>query len=339
MWRVWGQHDAGRGVGCSSALAAERDVRAYHGSVALAAGLVDLGLTPRNHGPSAGHRRSAGWSAPLADVQRLPGDCARSGERAVVCRTGPLAADGLGDQMRLNVRLRGEPSEVTLEIDTVWGGGAVDRNHGNDRQRVLVLDTGDWYILVGPGAGSKGGRRGVPCQGTSRARLLDELSTVSRRYMASYALFNQALADRLKLHPTDMQCVNLLSLEGGPVTTGRIAELTGLTTGSATRLVDRLEKAGYVVRQRDAVDRRRVLVATVPEKVAEFGRVWDRLGGGWYALFDELADDELALIIGHMRRTVDLSAEQIARLRDGDLQEADEERAEPREPSDEASSS
>lgn len=55
--------------------------------------------------------------------------------------------------------------------------------------------------------------------GNARARLLDELSTVSRRYMASYALFNQALADRLKLHPTDMQCVNLLSLEGGPVTT------------------------------------------------------------------------------------------------------------------------
>jgi hypothetical protein len=67
--------------------------------------------------------------------------------------------------------------------------------------------------------------------------------------------------------------------------------------------------------------------------------VWDRLGGGWYALFDELADDELALIIGHMRRTVDLSAEQIARLRDGDLQEADEDRpesAEPTEPADEA---
>src|SRR5690242_11214633 len=178
-----------------------------------------------------------------------------------------------------------------------------------------------------------------------RSRLLDELSTVSRRYVASYALFNQALADRLGLHPTDLQCLNLLTLERQPVTTGRVAELTGLTTGSATRLVDRLEKAGYVVRQRDAVDRRRVLVATVPEKVAEFGRVWDRLGGGWYALFDELADDELALIIGHMRRTVDLSAEQIARLRDGDLQETDEDRpepaepAEPREPSDEASPS
>ncbi|MFI6490517.1 MarR family winged helix-turn-helix transcriptional regulator [Streptomyces sp. NPDC050564] len=160
--------------------------------------------------------------------------------------------------------------------------------------------------------------------GNVRGRLLDELSVVSRRYMASYALFNQAVADHLKLHPTDLQCLNLLSLEDGAVTTGRIAELTGLTTGSATRLVDRLEKAGYVVRERDAVDRRRVLVATVPEKLAEFGRMWDRLGGGWYELFDGLEDAELALIIGHMRRTVDFSAEQIARLRGGDFQEASE---------------
>lgn len=65
----------------------------------------------------------------------------------VVCRTGPLTADVLGDEIRLKVRLLGEPSEVTLEIDTVWGGGAVDRNHGNDEQRVLVLDTGDSYVF------------------------------------------------------------------------------------------------------------------------------------------------------------------------------------------------
>ncbi|NGO13473.1 winged helix-turn-helix transcriptional regulator [Streptomyces sp. HC44] len=155
--------------------------------------------------------------------------------------------------------------------------------------------------------------------GARRSGLLSELSTESRRYMASYALFNQAVADHLRLHPTDLQCLNLLSLERGPVTTGRIAELTGLTTGSATRLVDRLERAGYVVRERDAADRRRVLVATVPEKAEEFSRMWGRLSGGWYALFEELEDDELALLIGHMRRTVEFTATQIARLRDGEL--------------------
>ncbi|MER6293942.1 MULTISPECIES: MarR family winged helix-turn-helix transcriptional regulator [Streptomyces] len=136
--------------------------------------------------------------------------------------------------------------------------------------------------------------------------------------MASYALLNQALADRLGLHPTDLQCLNLLTLEPGPVTTGRIAELTGLTTGSATRLVDRLERAGYVVRARDAGDRRLVLVAPVPERVAEVARVWERVGSGWFALFDDLDDRELALFVEHMRRTTEYGAEQAARLRAGE---------------------
>ncbi|MFJ9869266.1 MarR family winged helix-turn-helix transcriptional regulator [Streptomyces sp. NPDC101165] len=153
--------------------------------------------------------------------------------------------------------------------------------------------------------------------GTGRSGLLAELSVVSRRYMASYALFNQAVADRIGLHPTDLQCLNLLTLEAEPVTTGRVAELTGLTTGSATRLVDRLERAGYVGRQRDDTDRRRVLVATVPEKIAEFGRMWDSLAGDWSRIFDELDDAELAVIVRHMERTVEFSGEQIARLREG----------------------
>src|SRR5690242_15523693 len=150
-----------------------------------------------------------------------------------------------------------------------------------------------------------------------RSRLLDELAVVSRRYVAAYALFNQALADRLGLHPTDLQCLNLLTLERDPVTTGRIAGLTGLTTGSATRLVDRLERAGYVVRERDAADRRRVLVVTVPERIAELGRMWERLGGDWMPLFEDLTDTELAVIVRHMRRTVEFGAEQVTRLREG----------------------
>lgn len=152
-----------------------------------------------------------------------------------------------------------------------------------------------------------------------RARLMDELAGASRRYMAAYALFNQALADHLRLHPTDLQCLNLLSLETGPVTTGRVAELTGLTTGSATRLVDRLERAGYVTRERDAEDRRRVLVTLVPERLAEFGAVWQKLNGGWFGMFDSYDDDEIALLTTHMRRTVELSAAQIERLRSGEI--------------------
>ncbi|MFF8280321.1 MarR family winged helix-turn-helix transcriptional regulator [Streptomyces lateritius] len=152
-----------------------------------------------------------------------------------------------------------------------------------------------------------------------RDGLMTELYDESRRYMASYALFNQAVADHLRLHPTDVQCLNLLSLEPCPVTIGRVAELTGLTTGSATRLVDRLERAGYVTRERDAEDRRRVLVAAVPERMAELSAFWRRLNGAWGTMFDAYSDAEVALLIAHMRRTVELSAQQVERLRTGEI--------------------
>ncbi|MET9518455.1 MarR family winged helix-turn-helix transcriptional regulator [Streptomyces sp. NPDC002994] len=162
-------------------------------------------------------------------------------------------------------------------------------------------------------------RRSSDSSTARRGVLVAELTAESRRYMASYALFSQAVADHLGLHPTDLQCLNLLNLETGPVTIGRVAELTGLTTGSATRLVDRLERAGYLTRRRDTQDRRRVLVEAVPERMAEFGAVWEKLSGRWAEMFDAYDDDELALIIAHMRRTVEVSAAQVERLRGGEL--------------------
>ncbi|MHC3473232.1 hypothetical protein ACYF6T_31700 [Streptomyces sp. 7R007] len=122
---------------------------AYHGAASMRAGRVDVRFTPRNHGPSAVPDATVRlrWSEPLVNGQALPAGCARSGPRAVLCRVGALPADGLGEQIGLRVRLRGVPSEVLVEIDTVWSGGAVDRNRANDRQRVLVLDTGDDYYF------------------------------------------------------------------------------------------------------------------------------------------------------------------------------------------------
>ncbi|MFJ9415667.1 MarR family winged helix-turn-helix transcriptional regulator [Streptomyces sp. NPDC101227] len=149
-----------------------------------------------------------------------------------------------------------------------------------------------------------------------RARLYDELSMESRRYLAAYVLFNQAVADHLGLHPTDVQCLSLMTADPGPLTVKQIADMTGLTTGSATRLVDRLERGGYVVRAPDQQDRRRVLVTTVPDRLARVTALWDDLGGAWQALLDDHTDAELEVITRHMRRANDLSHAQMRRLRD-----------------------
>ncbi|WP_410011393.1 MarR family winged helix-turn-helix transcriptional regulator [Streptomyces nigrescens] len=148
-----------------------------------------------------------------------------------------------------------------------------------------------------------------------RDRLREELSMESRRYLAAYVLFNQAVADHLGLHPTDVQCLSLLTADPGPRTVKQIAEMTGLTTGSATRLVDRLERGGYVVRAPDRQDRRRVLVTPVPERIARVTAVWDDLGPAWQSLLDDHSEAELEVIARHMRRAYELSHTQMQRLR------------------------
>lgn len=72
-------------------------------------------------------------------------------------------------------------------------------------------------------------------------------------------------AEKLGLSGVEQQTLDLVSQSPGPLTAGRIAELTGLSTGAVTGVVDRLERAGFARRVRDTVDRRKVLVEVARE--------------------------------------------------------------------------
>ncbi|GAA1290060.1 MarR family transcriptional regulator [Pseudonocardia aurantiaca] len=94
-----------------------------------------------------------------------------------------------------------------------------------------------------------------------------EIGASTVRFIASVVLHNQAVAQKLGLGGSDSQFLSLLRTHG-PLTPGRLAELSGLTTGTVTGVIDRLERGGYVRRERDATDRRKVLVTQVPEAMA-----------------------------------------------------------------------
>jgi DNA-binding MarR family transcriptional regulator len=78
------------------------------------------------------------------------------------------------------------------------------------------------------------------------------------------------IAERMGLSGTDHKTFDLVIQSGGPLTAGRIAELTGLSTGAVTGVIDRLEKVGLVRRVRDPEDRRKVLVEVVPGSEERF---------------------------------------------------------------------
>jgi DNA-binding MarR family transcriptional regulator len=97
---------------------------------------------------------------------------------------------------------------------------------------------------------------------TSDSRESREAAIVetTRRMIAAAVLYSHQVAERLGLGPSDAQFMTLLDVHG-PLTPGRLAELTGLKTGTVTGVLDRLENAGFVRRDRDPGDRRKVIVS------------------------------------------------------------------------------
>lgn len=130
----------------------------------------------------------------------------------------------------------------------------------------------------------------------ARAALLQELEHAVRRSSAQGVIFGQTVANVAGISNSDLECLDFLNLEGR-VTAGRLAEVTGLTTGAITGVVDRLEQAGLVRRERDAADRRKVFIAIVPENVAKIGKFYEHMQRAMQNVFGTYTDAELRLLL------------------------------------------
>ena len=91
------------------------------------------------------------------------------------------------------------------------------------------------------------------------APTMGEIAADLKTFAARVIVHGLRASEALSLAPTDLVCMCLLQLNG-PATPGWLAEMTGLTTCAVTGMVDRLERAGYVRREPDPKDRRRVIV-------------------------------------------------------------------------------
>ncbi|GII42425.1 hypothetical protein Pph01_74280 [Planotetraspora phitsanulokensis] len=145
--------------------------------------------------------------------------------------------------------------------------------------------------------------------------MLSDVHEGLRSFTAYAVLLSHVVAERLGLSATDSRCVDLLNRHG-PITAGRLAELTGLTTGAVTGIVDRLERARFVRRDKDPADRRRVIIRLVPERenaaFAELASMTGRVD----EILARYDDRELAAIADFLKRSGAGTAEEIARLRE-----------------------
>ncbi|WP_067470258.1 MarR family transcriptional regulator [Nocardia amamiensis] len=149
-----------------------------------------------------------------------------------------------------------------------------------------------------------------------RAELDAALTMAAQRSATDAVMMHQAVADRLGLHVTDLRCLNLLRL-GGPATAGELATQTGLTTGAITRMIDRLLKAGYVLREHDEQDRRRVIVSVIQERIDEIAPHYEILAREFGAAMADYTAEQMELVVEVFNRLHETSLRVTALLRAG----------------------
>jgi DNA-binding transcriptional ArsR family regulator len=149
----------------------------------------------------------------------------------------------------------------------------------------------------------------------ARRRMESEFLLAVRRAGSVMQLLGAASADRIGINVTDLNCLNILAL-GGRMTAGDLARRTGLTTASITGVLDRLEEAGFVRRERDPDDRRRVIVRLDAARgMRDVAPVFAPVVAAWRAVAAQYTDDELRLLLAFQNQLEQIMRDRLIELR------------------------
>jgi DNA-binding MarR family transcriptional regulator len=131
------------------------------------------------------------------------------------------------------------------------------------------------------------------------ARKMQEMSTAT-------VLFHQKIAQKLGLNPTDHKCLDLI-MKNKYMTAGDLAQITGLTTGAITGVIDRLEEKELVRREKDPNDRRKIVVVANEEKAFhEVSPLFTSLGAAMNELYKQYTKKELETILDFVTKSVEI---------------------------------
>lgn len=130
-------------------------------------------------------------------------------------------------------------------------------------------------------------------------QLVGEIAADLRRYSVDAQHIGHAFANLHGLNATDLTAlIAVMEAErvGEPITPGRLGEHLNLSSGSVTALLDRLERAGHIRRDRDSTDRRKVLLRYADQGAELAMQFFRPLGDRTNGVMAGFTEEELTVV-------------------------------------------
>ena len=156
----------------------------------------------------------------------------------------------------------------------------------------------------------------VPSQ-SKRTRVQTAIRGSLRDLGTQLFLLNHQVSGQVDLRGVDLQCLDLITRRG-PLSPSTLARQSGLHPATITGILDRLERGGWVARQRDPSDRRAVVVGLSPGgRIADLVRLYGGMNASMGEILDSYRDDELEVIADFLRRTTEAGRHATDELAEG----------------------
>jgi DNA-binding MarR family transcriptional regulator len=130
--------------------------------------------------------------------------------------------------------------------------------------------------------------------------ITDRIAVAMRSVISDAVLTNERIARGVGLNVVDLQTFGIILGSGRPMTAGEVSARTELPTSTTTRVIDRLEKIGFVRRTSDPTDRRKVVVEAIPERLAAFQDAYAPIIEGMRRLHEGFDTDELEVVARYL---------------------------------------
>ncbi|GAA4198837.1 MarR family winged helix-turn-helix transcriptional regulator [Actinocatenispora rupis] len=137
-----------------------------------------------------------------------------------------------------------------------------------------------------------------------RRRSRTSIKTSLRDLSSQLSLLNHQVGRQLGLKDVDLDCLDLITRHG-PIGPSALARRAGLHPATITGILDRLEREKWIVRERDAVDRRAVTVRAVRDRTAEVLRLYAGMNRSMDDICARYDAAELELLADFFRRTAE----------------------------------